>query len=109
MATKKKCPQTGFKRACLEHGCEWYIHVLGKHPQTGNPIDHYGCAIAWIPVLIIESSQETRQAAAAVESFRNGVSETLTTFVERVTGAPVTARLDGQAPRQITGPGRPGG
>lgn len=29
------------------------------------------CSIKWLPVLLIESSKETRQAAAAVESLRN--------------------------------------
>jgi len=34
-------------------------------------VDEWGCAMAWLPVLIIENSQQQRQTGAAVESFRN--------------------------------------
>ena len=57
------------KEVC--HECEWWVHVRGKHPQGEEIIDHWGCAIAWMPVLMIENSQQQRQTGAAVESFRN--------------------------------------
>lgn len=41
------------------------------HPQTGKEIDDWACAIAWMPVLQIETAQQTRQVGAATESFRN--------------------------------------
>ena len=53
------------------HRCHWYILMRGKHPQTGKDIDEWGCAIAWQPILTIESSQQMREAGAAIESFRN--------------------------------------
>jgi hypothetical protein len=65
------CPLIG--KACIEGGCKFWTHILGKSPQTGNPIDHYDCAVVWLPVLLIENSQEVRQGAAATESFRNEV------------------------------------
>lgn len=65
----KLCPLLG--KECIEHQCKFYVHLLGVHPQTGNPIDNFDCSIAWLPVLLIESAKETRQTAAAVESFRN--------------------------------------
>jgi len=34
-------------------------------------MDEWGCAQAWLPVLMIENSQQQRQTGAAVESFRN--------------------------------------
>ena len=40
-------------------------------PQTGQEIDEWGCAVNWIPTLLIENSQQQRQTGAAVESFRN--------------------------------------
>jgi hypothetical protein len=43
------------------------------NPNTGEQVDEWGCAIAWIPMLQIETSQQARQAGAAVESFRNEV------------------------------------
>jgi len=65
----KKCGFT--RKPCMEHDCEQYIQIMGKHPQTGMDLAEWGCAIAWFPILQIESSQQMRQAGAAVESFRN--------------------------------------
>lgn len=56
---------------CIEARCAWWTQVRGKHPQTGVDIDMHDCAVKWLPVLLIETSKETRQAAAAVESLRN--------------------------------------
>jgi hypothetical protein len=47
------------------------MKVRGNNPNTGEEIDDYGCAIAWLPVMMIENSQQQRQTGAAVESFRN--------------------------------------
>lgn len=51
--------------------CPLWVHVRGKHPQSNEEIDHWDCALAWTPVLLIENSQMQRQTGAAVESFRN--------------------------------------
>lgn len=56
------------------HACEWYDHIRGVNPQTGEQIDKWGCAIAFMPMLMIENSQQQRQTGAAVESFRNEVA-----------------------------------
>jgi len=45
--------------------------VRGNNPNTGEEIDDYGCSVAWLPLLMIENSQQQRQTGAAVESFRN--------------------------------------
>ena len=47
------------------------MKIRGTNPNTGEELDDYGCAIAWLPVLMIENSQQQRQTGAAVESFRN--------------------------------------
>lgn len=54
--------------------CPLYVKLRGKDPQSEKEIDEWGCAIAWLPVLLVENSQEARQAAAAIESFRNEMS-----------------------------------
>ena len=46
------------------------------NPNTGEEIDEWGCAITWLPMMQIETSQQARQAGAAVESFRNEVVRT---------------------------------
>lgn len=53
------------------HRCAWHMMVRGSDPNTGKEIDHWACAMAWMPTLLIENSQQQRQTGAAVESFRN--------------------------------------
>lgn len=63
------CPM--LNKACIKHDCAWYMMVRGHNPNTGKEVDEYGCAMAWLPVLLIENSQQQRQTGSAVESFRN--------------------------------------
>lgn len=67
---KHNCPLDGFK-PCRQLDCAWFIKVRGSNPNTGEEIDDYGCSIAWMPILMIENSQQQRSTGAAVESFRN--------------------------------------
>lgn len=53
--------------------CPWFVKVRGLDNNTGEEIDHWGCAIAWMPTLAINSANESRKGAAATESFRNEV------------------------------------
>jgi hypothetical protein len=72
---KSNCPLDGFK-PCRQLDCAWFMKVRGTNPNTGEEIDDYGCAIAWLPVMMIENSQQQRQTGAAVESFRNEMVKT---------------------------------
>ncbi len=63
------CPLTGDD--CMEHKCEWYINVMGQHPQSGESINKFGCAMSFLPMLMIENSQQQRQTSASIQSFRN--------------------------------------
>ncbi len=67
---KANCPLNGFT-ACRQTECGWFMQLRGTNPNTGEPVDEWGCAIAWLPMLLIENSQQQRQTGAAVESFRN--------------------------------------
>lgn len=71
--SKNICPL--YKEPCKELDCAWFIQLRGTNPNTGAPIDEWGCATAWMPILMIEQAKETRQAAAAIESFRNEMVE----------------------------------
>jgi hypothetical protein len=51
--------------------CPLWISIRGKNPQSEEIIDRWGCAIEFMPLLMIENSQQQRQTGAAVESFRN--------------------------------------
>ena len=63
------CPL--LKKDCIGIKCAWLTQVKGTHPQTGQDVDEWSCAITWLPLLLIENSQQQRQTGAAVESFRN--------------------------------------
>jgi hypothetical protein len=67
---KNLCPLNRFEK-CKQLDCAWFLQIQGKNPQTGADIDEWGCSISWLPLLMIENSQQQRQTGAAVESFRN--------------------------------------
>lgn len=74
MEPKNQCPLNGFQ-PCKQMDCAWFTQVRGKNPNGGEDIDHWGCAVAWMPILLIEGAQQSRQTGAAVESFRNSMEE----------------------------------
>lgn len=78
----KYCPL--IKKDCIGLQCSWFMLVRGKNPQTGQDIDEWGCAITWLPVLLIENSQQQRQTGAAVESFRNEVVKSAEDVAQRM-------------------------
>jgi len=63
------CPLVG--GSCKKFECKWWIQVRGANPNTGEEIDEWDCTVAFLPLLILEASQQARQAGAAVEDFRN--------------------------------------
>jgi len=67
---KNGCPVNSFE-PCRQLDCAWFSQLRGTNPNTGKEVDEWGCAIAWMPMLMIENSQQQRQTGAAVESFRN--------------------------------------
>jgi len=67
---KANCPLDGFK-PCRELECAWFMKVVGRNPNTGADIEDWGCSMAWLPIMMIENSQQQRSTGAAVESFRN--------------------------------------
>jgi len=67
---KHNCPLNKFE-PCKQLDCAWFVKLAGTDPNTGKPVDEFGCAMAWMPMLLIENAQQSRQTGAAVESFRN--------------------------------------
>lgn len=63
------CPM--LQKECIQMQCAWFSQLRGNNPNTGKEVDEWGCAVAWLPVLLVENSQQQRQTGAAVESFRN--------------------------------------
>jgi hypothetical protein len=69
LEVKANCPLDGFK-PCRQLECAWFMKIRGNNPNTGEEVDEYGCSMAWMPMLMIENSQQQRSTGAAVESFR---------------------------------------
>lgn len=63
------CPL--IKKDCIQMQCAWFTQIRGTNPNTGKEVDEWGCAMSWMPILMIENSQQQRHTGAAVESFRN--------------------------------------
>jgi len=74
---KIRCPATGFAKSCRDIiakcDCPKFVTIRGKDPQTGADVDKWGCVDSFLPLLLIENAQMSRQTGAAVESFRNEV------------------------------------
>ena len=79
----KFCPLIG--KDCIGLQCSWFTQIRGSHPQTGELIDEWGCAVVWMPTLLIENSQQQRQTGAAVESFRNETLNRISQTIEMKT------------------------
>tara|TARA_R100000742_G_C4249786_1_gene68228 strand:- start:580 stop:870 length:291 start_codon:yes stop_codon:yes gene_type:complete len=65
------CPLLG--KECIKLECSWFTQLRGVDPQTGKDIDDWGCAIAWLPALLIENSGQQRSTASEVEALRNQI------------------------------------
>ena len=65
------CPL--IKKDCIGLKCSWYTQMRGTNPNTGEPVDEWGCAVTWMPFMAVEIAQKSNQTGAAVESFRNEV------------------------------------
>jgi hypothetical protein len=53
------------------HRCAWNVKMRGTDPATGEERDDNGCAMSWMPILLVENSRQQVRTTAAVESFRN--------------------------------------
>jgi hypothetical protein len=97
MEVKNNCPLDGFK-PCRQLECAWFMKVTGSNPNTGESIDEWGCSMAWLPIMMLENSQQQRQTGAAVESFRNEVVKTNTEMQEALF---VSALNNSYKPHQV--------
>jgi hypothetical protein len=74
---KLRCPAVGFARSCreilAEHDCPKFVRLTGRNPSTGAIEDKTGCVDSFLPLLMLENSQQQRQTAAAIESTRNAL------------------------------------
>ena len=69
------CPLHKVDMSQVCHKCPWWTLVRGKNPQSEEMIDDWRCAVALIPMLLIENAQVTRGTTVAMETFRNSMVE----------------------------------
>lgn len=55
----------------IMYRCPWFASVEGMNPNTGEKLNETRCSIAWLPLLMINTANESRKGTAATESFRN--------------------------------------
>lgn len=75
---KPTCPLGSVCEAIKDgaiHRCKWFTEVMGMNPQTGEQINRWDCAIAWLPVLTLEMSRTNQGQTAALENLRNIVAD----------------------------------
>lgn len=82
---------------------------MGRDPQTDKEIDRWGCAVAWMPVISVEVSNQMRQAGASIDTLRTEQQnqheqnlETLRLVYETILQSAMASLL-----RQETSPERP--
>ncbi len=69
----KKCPL--FKKPCLQHECEWYMNVSGHNPQSGDPVDQWGCSINYAVLVGLEANKDARAHRDTVQGLRSDIEK----------------------------------
>lgn len=64
------------------HTCPLWVQLRGKDPQSHGEIDQWNCSLAWLPLMLIETAQQMRQAGAStdkvateVKKFHDGMAQ----------------------------------
>jgi len=68
------CPLHKAKMSKVCHTCPLWMQVRGQHPNTGEQLDKWNCALAWGPVMAMDAARNSNQTTAAVEGLRNVVA-----------------------------------
>lgn len=67
------CPFWRKRMSAVCHTCPQWVQLRGTNPNTGEVVDSWQCALAALPMLLIENAQQSRQNGAATESMRNEI------------------------------------
>lgn len=89
------CPLIGNK--CITHKCKFFKKLLGINPQTGQEVEEFDCAIAMLPILLVENARVNRQTTAAVDKTATEIRASKMAFLtalppvaqERILNSPV--------------------
>ena len=89
----KFCPLIG--KDCLGLQCSWFTQIRGNHPQTGELVDEWGCAVSWMPILLIENSNKQRETNDTIQNFRNETLNRISQTINMKTIEEPIDRLEG--------------
>lgn len=69
------CPL--WRKACVKvcHTCEFWAHIVGKHPQTNADVAHWSCAFRMQTMIALENTLAQRQTTASVDELRKEVRQ----------------------------------
>ena len=70
LKSKNGCPLHNFE-PCKQLDCAWFTKIAGKNPQGQKEIEEWGCAVTFMPILMVANTNQNTRTQAAVESFRN--------------------------------------
>ncbi len=82
------------KQDCIENKCRFWTHLMGKNPQSEGTVDKFGCAIEFLPILLVENAQMIRQAAASTDKVANQVQKSRAEFIGALTNDAQQRLLD---------------
>lgn len=71
----RKCHHTGFTQSCrslvADGACDKWSNLQGRHPQTGEPMNKWGCDESFTHLLLLEVAKAAHEGAKATLDFRN--------------------------------------
>lgn len=80
------CPFWRKPMAKVCHTCPMWIKVRGMNRNTGEEVDEWRCSFSVLPALMVENANQSREAGAAIESFRNAMVNQQAQAVQVIAG-----------------------
>ena len=72
---KKICPL--LRKECQQEGCEFWVYITGKNPQTNEDETQFACAFAWFPMLLLENCKQQQQTRIAIGELKEETIKSL--------------------------------
>ena len=83
------CPLHRKAMAKVCHTCPMWMAIKGKHPQTGEDLDDWNCALVWGPIIAVQQTKEAHTVSRELNIMRN---ENATHHAEQKTMAAIAVQ-----------------
>lgn len=71
----RKCHRCNFEKSCRDlvfnGDCQRWSKISGSNPQTGEPMDKWGCIDDMHHILLLEIGNQTSKVSVEINSLRN--------------------------------------